>query len=489
MGIPNFSLKVNNIEFNLISFEGTEELNRLFKYCFTCEIPLNKKLSDVLDQDGTFTIHAKDQQSKFVTPDVTNDVNIGGYINKVRKNDHNWIMDFHPRLAQAISNKRSEIYFDDGVQLDAKFIIDQELNFDMVLHKNRKPQFNITSTLPKRRIFCQFSESNWNFVGRLCDHWGLYFYFDHFNSKIVFADDETYDQVMKETVFKTTPSDSENMPEKLLHWQEEQEFINTYITVIGQNFQTASTPIEGKFPVKPANNLTEVTLTMPDVNSQEEADYIARVRDEANKCMSKKVITSGKIPFCFPGFLINTDDTNFAKALVVKTEYEATNLNSLNDTLGPNFEVKMTLIPGDVLFRPKKHYQIPTAEVARGEVISDTESQDVALRNKHGEYKVKLLGFDNENSVHPWVRKAQPSAGHDSVDVALLPGTEVIIDFYDNNANCPMIGQALENSLINPPVTNANAHLSVHRYNGSTKCTEATQGSFEALSTKRQSRG
>jgi hypothetical protein len=109
---------------------------------------------------------------------------------------------------------------------------------------------------------------------------------------------------------------------------------------------------------------------------------------------------------------------------------------------------------------------MPTATNVYGKVISETNDLAQAQRNQAGEYKVDLLGFENESSVHPWLRKTQITAGGNSVDIPLLPDTEVLIAFVDNNPNCPYILNAADNSLQPAPVTNANPHHAVVKTGG-----------------------
>ena len=39
MPTPSFKLTVDGLELTLVEFDGIEEMNRLFKYSFTTEVP------------------------------------------------------------------------------------------------------------------------------------------------------------------------------------------------------------------------------------------------------------------------------------------------------------------------------------------------------------------------------------------------------------------------------------------------------------------
>ena len=213
MATPTFKLSVEGLDLTLVEFDGTEELNRLFKYTFKTEIPSSgEKLADVIGGDAIFTIE------EFDTSLHAGDIEIPGYISKASKTSGEWILEFLPKLKKTITNNRSEIYFKEDASLTALTVIQSEFDNDIFLN-DRTPVFDILGTLPTRKLFCQFHESNWNYVARLCDHWGFHFYFDHYNSQIVFADNDQYDQKFT-TQLKTTSATADNSQLKIVNWQE-----------------------------------------------------------------------------------------------------------------------------------------------------------------------------------------------------------------------------------------------------------------------------
>jgi uncharacterized protein involved in type VI secretion and phage assembly len=456
MSTPSFKLTVDAIELTLVEFDGVEEMNRLFKYTFTAEIPsTGETLASVIDGDAVFTIEEYD------TALHTGDIDIPGYISKASKSNGYWVLEFSPKLLKTTTNSRAEIYFKEDDTLTALSVIDLEFQNDILLN-DRSAVFDITTTLPTRKLFCQLHESNFNFVARLCDHWGFHFYFDHFLTKIVFADNNLYDQVFT-TQLKTTSATADNLPLKIINWQEEIKAPESYTTIIGHDHANAGTAITASSPSDPTGqgSLTENRLTLADVNSQAEADYIALVRQQSKNCMNHNASGESRVPYIFPGFLIDTDDTDFTKAFVISTVSSGRNLNSANAGNASSYTCKFRAIPDTTCFRPTAFYPLPVATNVIGRIISETSNVNQAQRNGTGEYKAELIGFENETSVHPWLRKAQTTASTNSVDIPLTPNTEVVVAFLDNNPNCPYIEHALQNSLHPAPVTNANPHHAI----------------------------
>jgi uncharacterized protein involved in type VI secretion and phage assembly len=499
MSTPSFRLTVDDIELTLVEFDGEEEMNRLFKYSFITEIPTTgEKLVDVIDGDAVFTIKEYD------TTLHTGDIEIPGYIVAASRSAETWTLEFQPKLNKTTTNRRAEIYFSELEDLTALSVIESEFDNDILLN-DRNTVFDITGDLPQRKLFCQMHESNFDFVARLCDHWGFHFYFDHITIQLVFANNLSYDKFLSVRL-KTTSSTADNSNLKILNWSETVAATENYVTIIGHNHDNARTQISASYPDAGSRpgTLTELSETLADINSQEEADYIAQVRHEANTCRKSLARGTAQIPYIFPGFEITTDDTEFSTALVIKTTIRARNLNDrqawapngLQNSLalsGNNqptlnlpatFECDFEAIPANVLLRPNNHYPVPTATNVYGKIISESSNMDVAQRNRVGEYKVELLGFENESSVHPWLRKIQSSAGVNSVDVPLLPDTGVLISFVDNNPNCPLIQNAIENSLHPAPVTNANPHHAVLK-TGGMLVTSSLEGRYNFTTTSR----
>jgi uncharacterized protein involved in type VI secretion and phage assembly len=477
MATPTFKLSVEGLDLTLVEFDGTEELNRLFKYTFKTEIPSSgEKLADVIGGDAIFTIE------EFDTNLHAGDIEIPGYISKASKTSGEWILEFLPKLKKTITNNRSEIYFKEDASLTALNVIQSEFDNDIFLN-DRTPVFDILGTLPTRKLFCQFHESNWNYIARLCDHWGFHFYFDHYNSQIVFADNNQYDQKFT-TQLKTTSATADNSQLKIVNWQEAILPTESYTKIVGYDYENAGTNINACYPTDgpSQSSLTEFSQTLSDVNSQVEAAYIAQVRQEATNCKNHLATGEVKLPYLMPGLLIDTDDSDFTKALVIKTVNTARNLNSTSSGSAAHFICEFEAIPDDVCFRPDSHYAIPSATNVIGKVISETTDINQAQRNSTGEYKAELLGFENESSVHPWLRKAQITASNNSADMPLTPNTEVLISFFDNNPNCPYIQHALDNSLHPSPVTNANPHHAIVSTHGML-VTSSLEGRYNFTST------
>lgn len=483
---PTFELTVDGVSLPLIEFDGVEAMNRLFEFDFTCSKPTpTSKLTEVIDGDAIFTI------KQFDTDFYTGDLDIPGYISKASNKAGKWVLKFHPKIKKTSTNCRSEIHYKNDGTLTASQVIQDEIDNDIVI-EDRSFVNSIGPNLPGRKLFCQYNESNFNFVARLCDHWGIQYYFDHDASNIVLSDMNSFDHFETggfSEAFKTTVATADNNKFKLKNWSEAVKIPERFITVIGHDHQNAGTDIISSYPTGDNSGLSESRLNISGVQTQVEADYLAQIRFEAENCKNQLATATSSVPYLHPGFIVATDDSDFTSALVIHTVHRARNLDSHSVATGPSYECDIEMIPENSNFRPDLYYPIPQATTVLGHTITDATDSTLAQRNESGEYKVKFMGFESgaATSSEPWIRKAQTTGGSNSVDVPLTPNTEVLLAFVDNNLDCPYIQHAMDNSMHPIPVTNQNAHHAVFSTDGML-VTSALQGRYNLTTTRQEER-
>ena len=484
---PTFSLEIDGKAVVLSAFRGEDQLNRAFQYQFTIEALQDssgkaRSSREIFGSDATFIIHGSADEL------YSDDIRIQGYIAEVKKQAGFWLVTMRPNIHKKSFNRRSEVYFSEQGDLAADQLISSELADDLDIKNSSFKNWNrnneivdFNPALPKQKLFCQYEESNLNFLGRLCDHWGIYFYFDHFEDTFVFSNNKEYDQRCDQPFTIVPQQEADNVLE-LTHWQEVLDDKQCYVSVSGYSHHNASTAINAAYP-KEDPELLEIHYQFDDVETNEAAEYLSQILYEQEIAASQIARCRARSPHLHPGFLINTDDIDFQSALITACNHQAEKLQPTADgRYGGEYYCELTLIPGEVQFRPQPYYQQPQATSSIGRIISDQDDIDSAMRNESGEYKIELVGFDNESGVHPWIRKAQTTAGANNQDFPLLPDTEVHVGFIGNNPNCPIIEYALENSLHPAPVTNQNPHQAITATTG-TLVNRAMKGRVDAIRT------
>ncbi|MAS25492.1 MAG: hypothetical protein CMI08_12715 [Oceanospirillaceae bacterium] len=465
MSVPAFKLTVGSTDLTVVEVEGYESISAPFEYRLVCQAPDNLRLAEAINEDAVYTVKPDEDL-------YGEDIFIRGYITDVSAKNGLWTLCLRPKLLLADTNNKSEIFYNESGN-DISDIIDYQLRADA---DNSGTSLNISlgATLPVKQLICQYQESNFSFFSRLTEHWGIYYYFDHFENQLVVADGADYLDFI-DGIFKTQSGSSQNDLMKFYDWEEKTNSRGpVQIKVVGYNPQTASTLIEEYYPADKEENEKEITVQIGDIESSDEASYLAQARYEAMTGMRSYVVASHDQPVFYPGFIVNTDDDgDFAQAVVISCKHRGQNLAALRTVRRgressevASYEVEVTLIPATVGYRPPLNTPQPEASSLIGKVVSDTQSSLLPQRNEFGRYKVSFNGFINDYSALPWLRKAQATAGMNSHDMPLSPGTEVSIGFHYSNPNCPYIQYALENSSHPAPVTHANPNHAVIKTEG-----------------------
>ena len=498
MAIPSFTMTIGSTseEPNIIGFQGKEAMNRLFFY----EIYIDKlfksgssvSVTDVLDMQGS-SLEFEINDPNSVLDASNHTIMIDGFIESAELRGSDVKIIFVPNLKKAKNNRKSEIYFDKDITSDISSILNQELDEDNV-SAIQSINLAINDTIPKKKIITQFQESNFNFIGRQCDHWGIQFYFDYPAEQLVFSNDTNYDTLLIDTTNQTENILTINNPppnKSFLNIEIESlksRNIDHYYQVIGYNPENASTPIESTY--LPANNLSKRTLVYTDVVDENEADFIAEQRHLADTCLEEVVTFTSRDLFLFPGFKVKLDlngpgsQQTSTEWLIISVNHDADNLlpTSTNpQQSAPQYICEVRAIPANKRFVPTQHYPLPIPSKVVGKVLAlQNNGPDV---NANGEYRIQPLGFDDGYGSFPYMRQAQTTAGGNSNNVSLLPDTEVLINFQGNNVNCPYIESVFNNSMHPSQVTDHNSHHSVISTQG-TLVHRSEQGRIDLSKTK-----
>lgn len=494
MAIPSFKLVVGQTprQMKIIGFNGRESMNRLFSY----ELIIDKvdyggvdvAILDVLEMEGSpAELEVNDPNSVLDADSYT--ITISGYIESAELCRSEIRLVMVPHLKQAHANQKSEIYFDESATRDITEIITEELDENVSVFQ----QSNLSTVLnvPKKKITTQFQESNFNFIARQCDYWGIQFYFDYPANLIGFSNDRNYQPLLLNAINNTLTVDEPTAGTPFLKIELESlksRTIDHYYQVVGYDPENASGAIESTY--QPAGNLAKHTLVYTDVITESEANYLAEQRYLADACLKRVVTFNSRHLFLFPGFTVKIalGSTNTQQPaedwLIISVDHKAENLMqsaSANTNSAPQYFCQVKAIPATELFVPSQHYPIPMPSKVIGKVMElSNNGPDV---NANGEYRVQPLGFDEGFSFYPYMRQAQTTAGGNSNNVPLLPNTEVLINFQGNNVNCPYIESVFNNSMHPSQVNSHNSHHAVISTQG-TLVHRSEQGRIDLSKTK-----
>ncbi|EAT13255.1 type VI secretion system tip protein VgrG [Bermanella marisrubri] len=448
-------------ELEITAMEGTESISHFFE--LNIHFKVAKDTASTMDhsiltqEDITLTIDSNDNEEK----DPYQIIGVFSSVEEVfeQSNTHKfYIAKMVPALWRQRNNQSYDIYTDQT----AKDILTDELSNDLMLDHH----FALTGNYPKKEFICQYSESNFNFVSRLAEHWGIYYYFDHYQGgRLVFADDTNYEDLPVSPVKLDETNNPTNSFDTVRTLRRVYNAVPDSVIITETNPDQAMELFQG-IAGDVQDGKTNVNMADEGADNKDEAEFLAKIRLE--EMQAYKTVFSGTtgLPCITPGFVLSveTPSGDIHDILITEVQHSGSNLDqgakSASAGTSPYYECSFKGIPKDTQYRPERRTDIPSVISTTGRVYSAANDQTLAQRNEVGKYQVT---FDfmrgQEEKISNWIRHASHSARSNHLDIPLTPGTEVQIGFIAGNPNRPYIMNALENSQsVLHPVTHENPH-------------------------------
>ena len=433
--------------FGLVSFDGEEGLSRLFR--FRLELVSSNtavKPSDLVGQGITVSI-ASGQGGDRYFHGIVQRLAVGGLLDSAR----GYIVELVPWLWFLTRTANCRIY-QNMTTVDIVEQIFGDLGFSDY-------QSNLTGTYPKREYCVQYRETAFQFVSRLFEEEGIFYYFSHANGKhtLILADDASGYSTCAESSVVYLPIEPREQPsDRILGWQHTYEYRSGKFTLNDYNFE------------QPANSLlatTPTTVSLPSISAYEVFDYpgiytdsgrgstLAGIRVEADETPYDVVSARSTYRTFTPGgqFTVtrHSDQTEVNQTFVIT----AITHSSLE---GDAYRNRFEAIPAKVLYRPSVVTPKPMIRGTQTAVVVGSSGEEI-WPDKYGRIKVQFfwdrLGKNDENSSC-WIRCAQPWTGS-TWGVLFLPriGQEVVISFLEGNPDQPLVIGVVANANEMPAYT------------------------------------
>lgn len=470
MSKPKFLLSSDTYktELEIISISGTESISTLFSINVSFKIATavaNKLDHASLIQDDI----------KILIKGISNrsDYTIKGVFIQVEeefKNPGSSTTSGHPKtykyysatLVPAFWRQRHNQSYDIFTYKTVPDILKDKLSHDLKLDHH----ICLSGDYPAKDFICQYSESNFQFISRLAEHWGVYYYIDHDqDGKLILADDIHYEHLPIASI----NLDQNNTPSK--NYNSIRNLKRQFNTVPDSVVITEISPDQAREGFQGvAGKLTDgkasVNMANEGADNKKEAEDLAKIRLE--ELQSQTVVYSGTtgLACIAPGFILTVSTpTEEIDILIVSVSHNGNNLDDsartqISASSPPYYECSFTGIPSTTQYRPKRNTKIPNIVSTTARVYSAASDQTLAQRNEAGRYQVSFDFMNAEaGKISSWIRHASHTARSNHLDMPLTPGTEVQIGFVGGNSNRPYILNALENSQsFTHPVTSENPH-------------------------------
>lgn len=452
----NLTTPLGENELVLTSFSGREEMSRLFRFQIDMISDNNAiAAADIVGKNVTFSVAKQDDSPRyfngFVSRFYAGDEDVDGR-REYRAEVVPWLW-FLTRTSDCriFQNKKYPEIIEQ---------VFQDLGFSDF-------ELQVKGNHPTREYCVQYRETDFDFVSRLMEEEGIYYYFVHENGKhtLKIADSKSaYVDCEEKEVDYPKDRGSEAIEDHLLSWHHYHEFRTGKVAQTDYNFKTPSTSLMTS---------EQTVIKLPGVSKYEFYDYpgiygttgdgqpLAKVRMEEEEAGHEVVEATGLCKTFTPGgkFTVRehvSSSEEGKKFVITQIEHVAHEPHGYETGAaeGPDYRNRFTCIPDSVTFRPARATTKPFVRGPQTAVVVGPAGEEI-YPDEFGRVKVQFYwdreGKKDENSSC-WVRVSQIHAGKNfgGIDIPRI-GEEVIVDFLEGDPDQPIIIGRVYNAEQMPP--------------------------------------
>jgi type VI secretion system secreted protein VgrG len=479
---PYYELNLSDLPaktVHVLSFQGEEEISRLFKYridLISKEQDLDPK--DILNKKATFVMNRGDEDP----------IQINGIISRIEQRGRtpNYVFyyaELVPKMWRLELTYQSVIYQNKNIEKLVSLVLDNA-GFSGQDYEYNK----LKESYPDLEYIVQYQETDFDFINRRLEHYGIFYYFDHRddNDVIVFTDtNDTLPAIEQSEDIYYNPN---RVPafgkETLSELRCKTEVVTGQVKLKDYNHRTPTTNllVESQIDKDAPGIYYEYGNHFKDKN---EGKSIAQIRNE--EILSKSEIYSGKSDcrlfragFKFKMGKHYLDKWNDAEYLLTKVISQGTQRNLFNilpdsKKIIPTYENDFEAIPIDTQYRPTRITPIPRLPGIMTSKLETGTGDEYAYLDDKGQYKMKVpfdLSDIGDGKASRPIRLSQPYSGPGyGIHFPNHADTEIVWSCIDGDVDRPLGLGTVPNPSNSSPSTKSNKWQSVIRTAGKNELT------------------
>lgn len=438
---------------------GYEGISRLFSYELDLLAFENDSIAfdDIVGEKISLTLHLPDGTPRY----------INGYVSRFTQGetDERFFTHYHAQVVPWLWFLTRQADCRIFQNLAAPDIISQVFNlFDF-----KDFRLSLKASYPQLEYCVQYRETSFNFVSRLMEEFGIFYYFDHSTQgkhTMVLAD--------QSSTLPVSPSSPVSYdlvvgglvdPEVINNWHVGQEVRTGKYTVTDYNFTTPSTSLLANDPtvVDLAASQSLELFDYPGLHTtKDQGDTVAKVRMQEEEAGYMVVSAAGNCRGLMSGYSFELknhyrgdQNTNYV-VTEVRHFASAGQSYTAGEAGGETYSNNLTCIPASVTYRPARVTPKPFVQGPQPALVVGKSGEEIWV-DKYGRVIVQFywdrLGKKNENSSC-WIRTSQPWAGG-NWGAMWIPriGQEVLVSFLEGDPDRPVITGRVYNADQMPPYT------------------------------------
>jgi type VI secretion system secreted protein VgrG len=442
--------------FLLQGFRGTEGISRLFR--FELDLLSEKSsisFSDIVGKNVTLSLKQPDKSYRY----------LNGFISRFAQYATEeyftaYSAEMVPWLWFLTRNADCRIFQNKSIP----DIITQVFN-DLGFHDYTN---SLQGSYDPREYCVQYRESSFDFVSRLMEEYGIFYYFKHEHGKhtLVLADaPSAHISCPGQSSARYVTVAGGAQRDVITGWHMEQELRTGKYSLEDYNFKTPSTNLMASDPTVyevGGNSKFEVYDYPGEYLTKGAGQSLAKLRMEEEEADHLVAEGTSRCRMFISGYKFTLEEHTRKD---MNTDYVLTEIHHTAATdvypssiapVGESYSNTFTCIPLSVPFRPPRVTPRPTVKGVQPAVVVGPSGEEIYVDN-YGRVKVQFfwdrLGKKNENSSC-WIRVSQPWAGK-NWGAMWIPriGQEVVVDFLEGDPDQPLITGRVYNAEQMPPYT------------------------------------
>jgi type VI secretion system secreted protein VgrG len=332
----------------------------------------------------------------------------------------------------------------------------------------------LVGNFPARDYCVQYRETEWDFINRLMQDEGIYYFFKHGadgHTMVIANTPEGHPDLPDAVLFRSTLTVPAR-PNSVYAWEKTQEIRSGQVTLRDHHFQTPGETLEGSATIQDSVQAGQVVhrLAVAGNDQLEIYDYPGgyadrfdgidpgggerpeelqklfeaarrtaemRMQEEAVKSLAIEGV--GTAPGLASGhaFTLSRHPTAAGKYVLTEVRHAARVVTVAG---GAEYHNTFTCIPQGLPYRPARTTPIPVIPGPQTAIVVGPPGQEI-FTDKYGRVKVQFH-WDRQGQKDAdssaWIRVAQPHADTGSVVIPRV-GWEVVVSFEDGDPDRPLI--------------------------------------------------
>ena len=327
----------------------------------------------------------------------------------------------------------------------------------------------LEGSFPAHEYRVQYRETDHDFVHRLLEEEGIYYYFTHAAAKhtmvLVNAPGRHVASPLQSTFVYRDTADAHLEFEPITAWHTDYEVQSGKVTVRDYDFESPANPVHSSSNGQAARG--PVAYEVYDYlnaysrlkeNAQPDGTRISKLRIEERQSPYLRAHGGGSVRAIACGYRFSLTEhprsEQNADYLVIGTEIEMRYSAYESEQDETRYECRFTAIGESDVYRPPRVTPRPVVGGPHTAVVVGPSGEEI-YTDKYGRVKVQFhwdrLGQKNENSSC-WIRVSSPWAGQNwgAIQIPRI-GQEVVVDFLEGDPDRPLVTGRVYNAVQMPP--------------------------------------